>query len=266
MDNSKKTLKYLCIGLAAAVMVLLVVVAFLLGQRSAVKKGTDEKQQSASSAMDAPRNLEISMAAGDLDIVQGDAFHVQYDDSVVRVTTNGDSMTIETTPRHPTASERRRMNVTVTLPETCTFGDVEIEMGAGEMKANTLRAGTMDLKLGAGNVTLNDLFVSEAAKIQGGAGEFTVKDGEISNLTMECAAGEANVSAKLIGTSRINSAIGRVDLDLKGSQADYTVSFGMGLGECYYNNDKLSGNGTFGEGENRVTVNGGLGIIYVNVG
>lgn len=275
MENSKNTLKYLCIGLAIVVVILIVVVAYLLGlrngeKRNAGKTGADPagsvSQDADAAAVDAPRNLEIELAAGDLDIVQGDAFHVQYDESVIRVNTAGDSMKIETKDRHPSAGERRKMKVTITVPEACVFGNVDIEMGAGEMNVTALSAGNLELQLGAGSVTLNNLFIGSAAKIEGGAGEFSVKSGEINNLTLECGAGAANVAAKLTGNSRIDSAIGQVDLRLDGTQEDYTVSFGVGLGACYYNGDQISRSGSFGEGPNRVTVNGGLGMIHVNVG
>ena len=294
MYPSNNRFKIVCVVLAALVIVLLIAVAYLLGRQNGKKQeaqesvastaaatqteGTEaavtqavtaaitEATKTAVPAADAPRNLEIEMAAGNLDIVTGDVFHVEYDASVVRVGTEGDVMTIETTPRHPTAGERRKMKVTVTVPEAYAFADVDIEMGAGKLTAQTLRAETLELELGAGSATLNNLFVSSAAKIEEGAGELAIKGGEVSNLTLESGAGAASIAAKLIGASRIDAAAGAVDLNLAGTQSDYTVTFGVGLGACYYNNEKLARSGSFGTGQNRVTINGGFGVMRVNVG
>lgn len=289
-ETENKTLKYVCIGLGAAVVVLLLIVAFLLGQRAgsknsnagadtpavttAANKGGDAAAdptaaaptEAAAPEADAPRNLDISMSAGSLTFVTGEAFGVKYDDSVIVVETAGDTLSIENKQRHPSASERRRMDVTVTVPEGCAFNNVDIEMGAGKLIAHTLNASALEMELGAGSATLDRLTVTESAVIREGAGELIVKGGGIANLTLQCGAGATRVAAALTGTSKIDAAVGAVDLDLDGAADDYTVTFNMGLGACYYNNDKLARSGSFGEGPNTVDINGGLGVMRVTVG
>ena len=302
MENRNKTLLYVCIGLGAALVVLLLVIAFLLGQRSGAKNGgnpvtdiqtqapaaTDAEndkadaatdgntqqpatQQSATEkpdaqATDAPRNLDVSMSAGTLTFVAGDGFNVKFDDSVIRVESQGDTLTIENKQRHPSASERRRMDVTVTVPEGYFFGSADIEIGAGKLVAHTLNTDALELELGAGSATLDRLTVTESASIQEGAGELLIRGGTIANLTLQCGAGATRVAAALTGVSKIDAAVGAVDIDLDGDAADYTVAFNMGLGACYYNNEKLARSGSFGEGANRVDITGGLGVMRVNAG
>ena len=216
-------------------------------------------------AFNAPRNLEISMSAGSLTFVEGAAFDVRYDADVIRVDENGESMTIENSRRHPSASERRRMNVTVTVPAGCAFDSVNVEFGAGKLIVHSLIADALHMELGAGSATFDDLTVTGSAEIQEGAGELAIKSGTIANLTLRCGAGATRVSAALTGASRIDAAVGAVDLNFRGSEADYTVAFQMGLGACYYNNEKIARNGAFGEGPNRVDINGGFGVMRVNV-
>ena len=287
-------MKYVCIALAAVVVVLLLVLAFLLGQRTGNQNGgttaaptgqnvtepyvsghsgsigTDTSNNSATvpadAAIEAPLNLEISMSAGSLTFVAGDAFRVDYDKSVISVATHGDSLTIENDHAHPTASQRRRMDVTVTVPEGYAFNSVDIEMGAGKMIVHSLTCDTLDLQLGAGSATVDNVIVIGSAEIQEGAGELAVKGGEINNLTLQCGAGATRVTAKLTGTNTVNAAVGAVDLKFDGDPADYTVAFQMGLGACYYNNEKIARNGSFGEGNTLVNISGGFGVMRVNVG
>ena len=295
MNGSNKTIKIICAALAAVVVILLLVLAFLLGQRSAGGNqnttapsgqsqtttspsgtnhsgsiGTDPTEaptaDSAGQPIDAPRNLEISMSAGSLTFVAGDAFRIDYDKSVIKVTERGDSVTIENDHAHPTASQRRRMDVKVTVPEGCAFDSVDVEMGAGKMIVHSLTCDALDLELGAGSATIDNVVVIGSAEIQEGAGELAIKGGEINNLTLQCGAGATRVTAKLTGTNTVNAAVGAVDLKFDGAPEDYTVAFQMGLGACYYNNEKIARNGSFGEGPTLVNISGGFGVMRVNVG
>ena len=288
MNGSNKTIKIICGALAAVVVVLLIVLAFLLGQRSAggnqttaapsgqssstvttVPNGQNHSGSVGSDVTDAtaaPRNLEISMSAGSLTFVEGDAFRIDYDKSVIKVTERGDSVTIENDHSHPTASQRRRMDVTVTVPEGYAFDSVDIEMGAGKMIVHSLTCDALDLQLGAGSATIDNVVVIGSAEIQEGAGELAIKGGEINNLTLQCGAGATRVTAKLTGTNTVNAAVGAVDLKFDGAPEDYTVAFQMGLGACYYNNEKIARNGSFGEGPTLVNISGGFGVMRVNVG
>ena len=302
MNTSGKTAKYVIAALAAVVVVLLVVVAFLLGRGSGNKNqgqnpSTPSQTQASQTAdpgttpaqtennasdpatdpaatdaaaqpaeTDAPRNLEISMSAGSLTFVEGSAFQIDYDKSVINVSTHGDSVTIENDHAHPTASQRRRMDVTVTVPAGYAFDSVDVEMGAGKMIVHSLNADALDLELGAGSATFDRVYITGSAEIQEGAGELAIKGGQINNLTLQCGAGATRVAAALTGTNTVNAAVGAVDLKFDGSEADYTVAFQMGLGACYYNNEKIARSASFGEGPTLVNITGGFGVMRVNVG
>ncbi|GEM_PF-2172833 len=304
--NGNNTIKYVCIGLGAAVVVLLIVVAFLLGRNSGKKNdpaaqtalpdaaaqttagpqsgeagtaGTAVPDASANTsannaaqttvpgaqAVNAPQNLDISMTSGSLTFVAGDQFNIGYDDGVIKVSEQGDTVTIENTQRHPSASERHRMNVTVTVPESYYFKSVDIEFGAGKLIVHSLKTEALDLELGAGSATFDDLQVTGSAEIQEGAGELAIKSGSIMNLTLQCGAGATRVSAAVLGASSVSAAVGAVDLNFAGSETDYTVAFQIGLGACYFKNEKISRSGSFGTGPNIVDITGGFGVMRVNV-
>ncbi|MBQ6019652.1 MAG: hypothetical protein IJL26_05660, partial [Clostridia bacterium] len=132
MDESKNTAKYIIIALGAAVVVLLVAVAFLLGQRSGEKKNGGnapavsvtqqnetrvseiphstapaQTQSPADTTFPAtepptaelpaqtPRSLNINISSGSLTITEGAAFDIRYDSSVIRAELSGDTMEID---------------------------------------------------------------------------------------------------------------------------------------------------------------------------
>ena len=207
-----------------------------------------------------------AVTSGSLTFETGTAFDIRYDSSVIRVERNGTDVVIENDHSSPSASERKRMDVVVTVPANHTFDDVEIELGAGKLITRALRTRTLELEMGAGSATLEGLVATDSADIRNGAGAFTIKSGSLNNLTLQCGAGATQVRAALTGSSRVVAAVGAVDIQLDGRESDYTVAFQMGLGACYYNNEKIARGGAFGSGPNRVDISGGLGVMRVTVG
>ena len=322
MEGSRHTLKYICIGLGAVVVVLLIVVAFLLGKNSgagsnsgagrdssdgaAVTKAVDtaeltgdaatgSSQSAADSEDDAsgsggssadaseqsaattastaavqaegmPATLDIDMSNGSLTFEKGSTFGVKYDSSVIRVQQNGSSMTIANDHSSPSAAERKLMDVVVTVPDGAAFSQLDITFGAGKLISYTLPATELRLELGAGSATLENVVVTGSATVKSGAGAFAIKSGAIANLNLQCGAGATQVQAALTGSSSITAAVGAADLRLEGKESDYTVSFNMSLGACYFNDSKISRSGTYGSGPNKVDINGGLGVMRVNIG
>lgn len=296
----KNKIVYLCIGLGVLVVALLITVAFLLGQRFGEKnrtpaasdpapteQGTADAAPSALPTEEAVRPTEkpepaettgaaddtgerrsmiISMSAGDLTFSGGSEFGVEYDERVISVEDSGDTIAIENRYSDPSASQRRKMNVTVTIPPEYVFDRVDIELGAGKLLIRTLTAETFSLQFGAGSATVNDITVTGSAEIQEGAGALSVSSGTLANLTLQCGAGATHLDAALTGDSRINAGFGALDANLTGSEADYTVAFDVDFGVCFYNGDKIARSGSYGEGPNRVNITGGLGIMHINVG
>ena len=331
MSGSKNTAKYICIGLGAVVVVLLIVVAFLLGKNSGAGKNdgagrnsdvvtavgetvnpaaltdpsTENRPQQGAEESDAvptaaegvtdaaasekdgvpatqapvttappapvqaegmPATLDIDMTSGSLTFEKGAKFDVKYDSSVIRVQQNGSAMTIANDHSNPSAAERKRMDVVVTVPEGSAFTELDISFGAGKLISRTLPAQTLRLELGAGSATLENVVVTGSATVKSGAGAFAVKSGSIANLNLQCGAGATQVAAALTGASRIVAAVGAADLQLAGRESDYTVTFKMSLGACYYNDTKIAKGGSFGSGPNTVDITGGLGVMRVTVG
>lgn len=287
---------YIIAALAAVVVILLIVIAFMLGRRSAPQgengtaassdeisfsevtsdeissdetdSGNSEAGENASNGetQNAPRELDISMSSGSLTFVSGSEFNVDFDSSVINVTSSGDILRIQNDHNNPSASERNRMNVTVTVPDGHIFSAVDIKFGAGKLIAHSLSAETLIMELGAGSVTFDNVVVTDLANIKEGAGAFSINSGSIANLSLKCGAGATRVAAELTGSSTIIAAFGAVDIDLKGEKESYSVSFNIGLGTCYYNSEKLSRSESFGNGENSVQITGGMGVMRVNAG
>ncbi|MCH5197604.1 MAG: DUF4097 family beta strand repeat protein [Oscillospiraceae bacterium] len=268
--------KYIIAALAGIVVVLLIIIAFLLG-RGSVSQGNNSFLNNPSEVLSfssedeivnfigEPKNLDISMSAGTVTFVSGSQFNVEYDASVINVSSSGDTLKILNVHSRPSNSERKKMNVVITVPDEYSFSSVDVELGAGKLTAYSLSAGSLSMELGAGSAEFDNISVSSSANIKEGAGELIINSGEISNLNLKCGAGETRISAVLKGKSSVAAGFGEVNMSLIGAEEDYSVSFGVGLGACFFNNSKLSANGTYGNGENSVQIAGGMGVIHVNI-
>ncbi|MBR0509197.1 MAG: DUF4097 family beta strand repeat protein [Clostridia bacterium] len=212
-----------------------------------------------------PRRLDISMSNGNLTIMEGAAFNIQYDSSVIDVTNSGDLTLIHSSVTSPNASQRHRMDVIVTVPKGYSFDSVDIQCGADKTVIRSLSTNTLSMELGAGSAVLDNLQVTGSADIQEGAGALSINSGSVANLVMQCGAGATNVRAALTGTSRIDMGAGALNLDCMGSESDYTLTFQMTIGLCYYNGNIVR-SGVYGTGPNAVTINGTVGVMRVNIG
>lgn len=293
MSGPNQTVKKILIWVGAGILIVLANVAFLIVRDSvydtivsanqrraaaAVKEETAAQGAAAESAAppaaqttapppvasDVPRILEVYMINGSLTIETGLFFNVKYDSSLIQVENTGEVLSIRDTDSGAGINERLRMDVTVTVPEETSFDSVDVALGAGKLLVMTLLTKELKLECGAGSATLNGLLVTGSADIRCGAGALSVGNSMINGLRLQCGAGTTQIRAALTGENRINASMGEVDVLLYGTPGNYTVSFDMNLGVCYYNGVRRSRNASFGSGQNRVELTGGFGVVRVN--
>ena len=101
--------------------------------------------------------------------------------------------------------------ITLWLPKNMVFDEVDLELGAGEMKANSLEMKELEVAVAAGQITLNKIKCDEA-KLQVGAGEISIERCELNDLSLDLAMGDAR-------------------LKLEGKEEDYDYDINCGAGE-----------------------------------
>lgn len=301
MNGSRKIWKNILIGIGAAVTILLLNIAFLIVRDSVYNSivSAERNTSAAGAAMEPaappdavtnvvaettaaqelqptapplpspsvlPRILKADMINGSLTIETGLFFNVKFDPALIQVAHTGDVLSIRNAKNSFSVNERTRMDVTVTMPAGSSFDTVDVSLGAGKLTVLSMVTKELTLTLGAGNAVLTGLSVTESADIRCGAGAFSLKNSAVNPLTLQCGAGTTQIQAALTGESRVTAAMGEVDLALDGTENDYTLSFNLNLGACYYKGVRTSRSDTFGFGPNRVEISGGFGVVRVDVG
>ena len=121
----------------------------------------------------------------------------------------------------------------------------------------------MSLEFGAGAVEIQNLTATEEAEIEGGVGEINLLSGSLKNLDFDMGVGKLNVTAVLQGKSQLNCGVGEANVTLLGNQEDYTVNVEKGIGQAWIEAQKVENNTTYGIGENKVEVSGGVGSVWI---
>ncbi|MBQ6844355.1 MAG: DUF4097 family beta strand repeat protein [Agathobacter sp.] len=165
---------------------------------------------------------------------------------------------------HITHRNSEHLEVKITIPEQMQFEKIQLTTGAVELDVDTLSTKRFVAKMGAGEICVGYLEVVESAQMEAGAGEIHIGDGKIKNLNMNLGAGEVHVKALMEGKSEINAGVGELNLVLLGNPDDYCATISKGLGSCSVNGFTRCNGNTYGDGEHKVKISGGIGAVNVS--
>ena len=210
-------------------------------------------------------SLDIRLNAADVVFKYSDNFSVESNLRYLSVSEKDGVLTIidETTTSKIGIKNTTFENAMLTLciPTDQVFEDVDLETGACKLTSCALSANSIKLSLGAGNVCFESLNAATRTNIQGGAGSITVQSGSLNNLSLEMGVGELDLTAALLGSSDLEFGIGEAMLTLIGSADDYQIDVNKGIGSITIDGQTVT---AFGNGENRIKLNGGVGTLQVN--
>ena len=206
--------------------------------------------------------LKIDMEYATLTIQQGDKFKVSSNTRNIESKQTEDQLVVrEKNVNLFRQSSPRR--VIITVPRDTILDTIKIEAGAGEIKIEKLECKNLDLDIGAGKTTIQDLNVTKKAKVEGGAGKVEILSGEIANLDLDMGVGTFKLVSSLFGESKINAGVGKLEIILKNGLDKYTIKTNKGIGSITVNGKEVSDGTTYGKGENNIKVEGGIGSIVI---
>lgn len=266
MTQSQKIVKYLGIALAIALLIGIVGAALrlvlLLGGLTTLGNTPATGEVQTWTFDETVTGLSIDVSALELTVREGDTFSVETNGRFVTCKRTGNTVTVKETRRLLWGSTQTG-HVTVTLPKELLLDKADISTGAGAVALGALSADTLELELGAGEVTLNALDITRRTDIDGGAGKITVSDSRLCDLDLDMGVGELVLSAAIQGDSEIDFGVGSADLTLIGTAENYRLRASKGIGAVTLDGEKMTGDTFYGNGNNRLELNGGIGEIAV---
>ncbi|MBE6562762.1 MAG: DUF4097 domain-containing protein [Ruminococcaceae bacterium] len=264
MTTFQKIVKYGAIALAVVLIINIISgilgVFGLLGFVSEVDEVTGEmKLYSVGSDVSA---LEINVGAAELVVESSDNFEIESNHNYLAVEEKNGKLVINETkhfPINPTDT-----TLTVRIPEGVTFEKVEITTGAGRLTADSISAERLTLSLGAGEVTIGELYSTKSADIDGGAGQINIRGGALHSLDFDMGVGELNFVSALSGECEFDLGVGSSNITVSGSRNDYSVDIDKGLGDISVDGESIRDFSISGNSKNSIEINGGVGNINLD--
>lgn len=156
--------------------------------------------------------------------------------------------------------------ITITVPEDFVAEDMMIDIGAGSMDADSIRAIKGNFTVEAGRLSVDQIAVSEESVFNVGAGEMVLEDADLKDITLDAGVGSVVVDGTLTGDNDITCGVGRIKLTLEGEEDDYSYDISAGIGDVdingssYHSKEKRIDNGS----DNNLKLDCGIGNITVD--
>ena len=271
MTTAQKIIKYIAMGFAAFLIVTIFsailgggyALLSVLGLIHSNKNIVTEDLKVISDEITEISTLKVELAFTNLEIKTGDRFRVETNNSKIFFKNDNGSVVIK-------EDDNWKINdsesvLVIYLPENImALDETKIETGAGKLNIEDLNTQSLYLELGAGDVQIHNLVVTQKAKIDGGVGKTELSSCEINDLNANLGMGELIFDGKLIGNSKVDSGIGSINMNLVGKENNYTIKPNKGIGSIKIDGKEITDGEVWGNGENTLEVDGGIGSIEIN--
>ena len=206
--------------------------------------------------------LNIDLNFSNLIIKKGEAFKVEGDNNNIKCRQNDITLYIEEINHH-WFQKNNGGELIIYIPEDLEFDKVKISTGAGKIDIERLKAKRLSLEIGAGETNIKELEVKDKAEIDGGAGKVTILSGIINDLDLDMGVGKVELNAKLTGITDIDAGIGELDININAPREDYKIRASKGIGAITIDREGISNDTIYGNGENYIKIDGGIGSIKI---
>lgn len=271
MSIGQKVIKYLAIAFAIALIVgiitTIVRVVSSIPLTLKIGKNNNDSNNIIETSSDFENEnvafLDIDIAYSNLTIRKGESLKVESSNKNIQC--KQDKQKIEIKERESNwFNNTKKEELIIYVPENLQFDRVSINTGAGKVNIEILNTKVLKMNLGAGETSMKNINITENAKIDTGAGKVNITSAKINDLRCDLGIGATEISAKLLGNTRISTGVGSLKLDVFGKKEEYETKVNKGLGNVTIDEEKISDNEVLGNGENRIDIDGGVGEIKIN--
>lgn len=206
--------------------------------------------------------LVIDIGATDLNIKLGSEFKVDTNNEYIKISTKSNKLIITEEDHKFYKNDKRDINIYI--PKDYILNSTDINTGAGKIKIENLTTRKLDLDLGAGTTILDNIEVLDDTDIDTGAGKVTITNSVFNNLDFDAGVGSVTINADILGKSSIDAGVGALKVNLANNSDNYKIKVSKGLGTFKLNGKNVVDGEIYGNGENTITISGGVGSIKVN--
>lgn len=126
------------------------------------------------------------------------------------------------------------------VPEDYQFDEVKIDVGAGELRYDNMKARDAELEVGAGRIVLDHAFVTEL-DLSVGAGAIELNDMRITKLDAEVGMGEVLLDGMIDGDVSVECSMGNVEMTLEDREEEFNYRLSGAMGNITLGESSFSG-------------------------
>lgn len=210
-------------------------------------------------------SFKIDISNDNIEIKEGEKFEVKTNDPDVKFYHENSKVKIKTDKTFSWhLSNSSRGTIIIYLPNESNISELDLNLGAGKIDIDKIFVEILLMDLGAGTMTAKEINVYEKATINGGAGNININSGTINNLNLKLDAGNASIQSDLTGSNTLTTGVGKLNLGLSRSKDNYRFDINKGLGNIILNDFDVSEDTLIGDGETKIKINGAVGNIIIN--
>lgn len=265
MNTGHKVIRYIALAFAVGIICSIISVGYHVV--NILSNGVINNAKVSSEILKLekdPNNqvLDINVKVAKVNVIKGEELNATTDSKYVKIEKKNNTLII-TEKKHSLLKEHGTVNVTI--PDEITFDAVSFISGVGRLKVKApIVTNILEVSSGVGEATFDYLNVAKKTNIEAGIGDFTIKNGQLTNTNLELGIGEVNITALLNNKTSIESGIGSVNIKLIGSINDYKITADKGIGSISVDGKSLANDSAYGEGDNKISIEGGIGSIKVD--
>ena len=273
MSIGQKIIKYLAIAFAIALIVGIIttivrVVSSIPLTLKIGKNNSDSNNIIETSSDFESENvtfLDIDIAYSNLTIRKGEYLKVESSNKDIQCKQDKQKIKIkEKNNNWFFNNNTKKEELIIYVPENLQFDRVSINTGAGKVNIEILNTKVLKMNLGAGETSMKNINITENAKIDTGAGKVNITSAKINDLRCDLGIGATEISAKLLGDTKISTGVGSLKLNVLGKKEKYETKVNKGIGNVTIDEEKISDNEVVGNGENKIEIDGGIGEIKIS--
>lgn len=135
------------------------------------------------------------------------------------------------------SNERR---IILSIPKDQFFEKVELELGAGQVTLDNLRADKVSLEVGAGQIIGRNMQVGEL-EVSVGAGQVDLPGMNVDVLDVEIGMGELVGTGSIQKSGNLECSMGNLELTLSGREQDFNYELEVAAGSLTLGRNSYSG-------------------------
>ena len=254
MSEGQKWIKIGAIALAVFIILIIInAILLIFGIIGGFNRGTKDFTERYTNI----NNIEIDVNASSINIVKGDSFLVEAKGVSDNFRVNNKRNTLEIEEDAFWFFNNNSGEITIYVPSD--LNKLVIDGGSGEILIEDITTNKLELDLGAGLININNSTFNNS-DIDGGVGVLNANNTTFTNLSLDSGVGEVNISGNIYGNSEIDGGIGEINLNLT-NESLYRFIVDKGLGDITVNGTSISG--TYGNGENVIDIDNGIGAVNI---